>query len=131
MLESGVLLLEAAECGGHSGFVDLIAGSGGNGGLDPREPEDLDLSPEDRAPDAMHADPVVVLGDGCQEGNELDRWIRPERRERETAVLTPTPRQCNRSHVLTGTGNTPQLLRLIQLTYHDVDHCPIPPGLPE
>jgi hypothetical protein len=90
-----VLHLEDPERAGERLFVQRVARSRGDGGLHQGHPDLGDLCFQNAPANAVHADPVVVSGDGGQEGDDLHAGIGSERGEGEARVLAAAPRQRN------------------------------------
>jgi hypothetical protein len=57
---------------GHAGLVDLVHAGRRDHDLDKRDPEGLRLPHEQLAADAVHADPLVLFGDGRYERLRLE-----------------------------------------------------------
>jgi hypothetical protein len=75
---------------GHPGVVDLVDAARRDQHLDERNPECLGLPREQLAPNAVHADPFVALGQGCDQRLRREQ-LAAKRPEGERRVLAAAP----------------------------------------
>ena len=77
----------------HPLLVNLVAALGGNLHLEHGDARGPRLCEQELAPDPVHADARVLVGDRRQERDRLDALLATQGPERERGILATAPRQ--------------------------------------